>query len=95
VKTIDNDFMTIKDESDDQVKRFVLYVGKSRESTWVGNRMAVTQDRKNGRVTFHTAFHGPVQFEEMKLILEGMLELFVIADELESHQEVTRGKKKT
>ena len=36
-----------------------------------------------------------VQFEEMKLILEGMLELFVIADELESHQEVTRGKKKT
>jgi hypothetical protein len=94
MEAIDNDFMTIKEESDDEKIRYTLYVGKSKDSSWLGNRMAVTQDRKNGAVVFHSAFYGPIKFEEMKLILEGLLELSVIGDQLTAYWETNRAKKK-
>lgn len=91
----DDDVITIKDESiKGEETRYVLYAAQFRDADYLGNRMSVTQNQLNGLVLYHANFHGPVRPEEMKIILEGMLELTVLGDQLQYNWEMKNGGKK-
>lgn len=77
--------INIQDESTNEEKRFQFYVGECR-------RGLVTQS-KNGQVKFHWQTAGPSQIEEARIWIQGLLELSMIAEQLES--EAKHGKKKT
>ena len=76
--------LNIKDESTDNERRFQLYVGECR-------RGLVTMG-KNQQVKVHWQTAGPSQLEEARIWSQGMLELLMIAEQLES--EAKHGKKK-
>lgn len=77
--------INIQDESADGEKRFQFYVGECR-------RGLVTQG-KDGRVKFHWQTAGPCNLDESRIWIQGLLELSMIAEQLES--EAKHGKKKT
>lgn len=77
--------INIQDESTDTEKRFQFYVGGCR-------RGAVTQS-KNGQVKFHWQTAGPSHIKEARIWIQGLLELSMIAEQLEL--EAKHGKKKS
>lgn len=89
-----DDFLYIEDTSDDTCKRLVLHVGRDEDALHLERRCVVTQ-AANGDVTYNVDFAGPVQWEEMKLILVGMVELGMMAEQLQHRVEVKRGRKKS
>jgi len=75
----------LKDESPEPTERCIrLYVDGCQ-------RAAVTKSG-SGPVRYHWQVYGPVFHAEAKVILQGLLELSIAADQLET--EVPRGKKK-
>jgi len=79
----DVDTIDIRDESVDNEKRFQLYIDGCR-------RGLVTSDNKGARFHWQTA--GPFQYEESRVWIQGLLELSMIALELDN--EVKHVKKK-
>lgn len=75
--------INIQDESTDEEKRFQFYVGECQ-------RGLVTQG-KNGQVKFHWQTAGPSRLEEARVWIQGLLELSMIAEQLEL--EAKHGKK--
>lgn len=67
--------ISIHDESDDKVERHQLRLNGER-------RASVTRSKLNGQVRFHWAVYGPVPWPEAKELLEGLLELSIVADQL-------------
>jgi hypothetical protein len=81
--------INIKDESTDDEKRFQFYVGTCP-------RGLVTKD-KLGRVKFHWQTAGPSQLDEARIWIQGLLELSMIAEQLEleaKHGTKTKTRRK-
>ena len=77
--------INIRDESTDIEKRFQFYIGDCR-------RGLVTMG-PDKRVKFHWQTAGLSQLEEARVWIQGLLELSIIAEQLEA--EAKHGKKKT
>jgi len=71
----------IVDESTHDEVRFQLYID--------GGRRAFVR-KKHGLVTLHWEVYGPQQWPEAKVLMQGLLELSVIADQLSGEKN---GKK--
>lgn len=67
------DTIEIRDESTHSEQRFQLYIDG-------GPRALVT--KTNGSVQLHWQVYGPQYWPEAKALMQGLLELSVIADEL-------------
>lgn len=68
------DGIEIRDESGDGEKRHQLYIN--------GQRRGLVTKKKHSDVKLHWQVHGPMNLNEAKAQVEGMLELVVIADQL-------------
>jgi hypothetical protein len=77
--------INIRNESTDDEVRYQFYVGECR-------RGLVTLG-KDGRVKFHWQTAGPSNLEESRIWIQGLLELSMIAEQLEL--EARHGKKTT
>lgn len=85
MNTSDPDTIEIRDRTELGVPRFELLVDGC-------HRALVTGNPKNGEVNFHWGVYGPVHHQEAKVMLQGLLELSMVADQLEL--ELKNGKKK-
>lgn len=70
----DPDSVQIVDESMDDIKSFRLFVNQSP--------VAVVR-KQHGKVRFNFMVHGPLQWAEAQLVLDGFLQMAIIADKLE------------
>lgn len=77
----DPDTIEIVDESTHNEIRFQLYID--------GGRRAFVS-KKNGSVQLHWEVYGPQYWPEAKVLMQGLLELSVIADQLSGEKN---GKK--
>lgn len=77
--------INIQDESTSTEKRFQFYIGNHR-------RGLVTQGR-DGWVKLHWQTSGPSQLGEARVWIQGLLELLMIAEQLNA--ETDHGKKKS
>lgn len=77
----------IKDESGPDGVRFQLYHNGCR-------RCHVTR-KKNGRVNLHWDIAGAMIWPEAKEVLEGILELSIIADQLSEEPQHGKSRRKT
>ncbi len=77
------DTIKIVDESTDDEVRYQLYID--------GGRRAFVR-KKYGSVTLHWEVYGPQQWPEAKVLMQGLLELSVLADQLSGEKN---GKKTT
>ena len=70
-----SDVETIKivDESTDEEVKFQLYIDEARRAFVL---------KKNGYVTLHWEVYGPQQWPEAKNLMQGLLQLSVLADQL-------------
>lgn len=64
----------IRDESEDNERRFRLYID--------GAPRAFVKRKQNGLVTMHLEVYGGLQWQEAKVMMQGLLQLSVIADQL-------------
>lgn len=81
--------LNIRDESTDEERRFQLYVGDCR-------RGLVTL-RSDRRVRLHWQTAGPASLNESRIWIQGLLELLLIAEQLEEeskHGQVKPAKKR-
>ena len=78
----------IREESTDEQKRFVLYTDRCR-------RGMVSMGRDQ-RVQYHWDVAGPIYHAEAKIMLRGLLELSMIADQLEAgvHGQIKAKKRR-
>lgn len=77
---------TIVDESNDDERRFQLYVGDTRQALVV---------KKPGRpVEINWQIYGPQFWPPAKVLLQGLLDLSVIADQLAGEKHVERKPRK-
>lgn len=75
---------TVEDESTRDEQRLQLYANARRDQdlVWKGKRALITRHRKNGATHLHFQVYGPVQLEEAREIVEGLLHLLVRAEGL-------------
>ena len=76
----DPNTIEIRDESTHEEQRFQLYIDG-------GPRALLT--KKHGTVQFHWQVYGPQYWPEAKVLMQGLLELSVLADQLSGE---TNGK---
>ncbi len=81
-----NQVIEIRDESGDDEVRHQLYMNGQR-------RGLVTKTRKNGEVKLHWQVYGPIHWSEAKIMMQGLLDLTVIADQLSGERKNVKGKK--
>jgi hypothetical protein len=72
--TSDPDSIEIIDESTDTEIRHQLYID--------GGRRALVSKKNNGAVEIHWQVYGPQYWDDAKVLMQGLLELSVIADKL-------------
>lgn len=70
------DEMEVRDESTEEEIRYQLYVKG-------GRRAAVTCRRGSGKPIFHWQIYGPERWFKAQALIEGLLELSVLAAQLE------------
>lgn len=78
----DPDSIEIRDESTHEEQRFQLYID--------GGPRALLVKRKNGEVKLNWQVYGPQYWNEAKVLMQGLLELSVLADQLSGEKN---GKK--
>lgn len=76
------DTIKIVEEREDGETRFYLYVD--------GGRCAFVRRLVNGYVTLHWEVYGPQQWPEAKVLMQGLLELSVLADQLSGEKYVPK-----
>lgn len=76
----------IRDESNDEEIRHQLLMNGQR-------RGLVTKTRKNGEVKFHWQVYGPIHWSEAKIMMQGLLDLTVMADQLSGERKNVKGKR--
>jgi hypothetical protein len=73
------DGIHIHDESEGPEKRHQLYIN--------GQRRGLVTKAKNGDVKLHWQIYGPMNLDEAKAQVEGLLELVCIADQLSGNKK--------
>ena len=76
--TADLSRISIEDESTEKEVRFQLYINDN-------HRGLVT--KRGGTVQFHFAVFGPQYWPEAKALMQGLLELSIIADRLSGEEK--------
>ena len=71
------DTIEIRDESTHEEQRFQLYID--------GGPRALLS-KKHGAVQFHWQVYGPQYWPEAKVLMQGLLELSVLADQLSGEE---------
>lgn len=74
----------IRDESTEDEYRYQLYVDCCR-------RGLVTMGKKDRRVKMHWQTAGPMDFGESKVWIHGLLELYMIAEQLKGLERNEKG----